>query len=53
MEVTKTGNSQILAEGSLRVRISTVLVLKNVPLILRPNTPIVFGVRVGGAIPFA
>lgn len=52
-EMSETRNSHVLAGGSFRVRILTVLVPKTLPLGFRPHTPFVFRVLVGGAIALA
>lgn len=51
--MTETSNSQILARGSLRIRILTVLVPKNFPLVFRPHTPVINGVLIDRAMSFA
>ena len=51
--MSKTSNLQILARRSLQVRVLTVLVPKNILLVFRPRTPIVYRAVVGRAIPFA
>lgn len=50
---TKTGNSQIIAGGPLRVRVLTVLAAKNVSLVFRPYNPVICRALVCRAIPFA
>lgn len=49
----KTNYSQILARGSFRIRILTVLVPKYLPLVFRPHAPIFYRVLIGRAVAFA